>query len=257
MSYDLQLYREDNKMEPLSREDINKLNDKFIVSHVYEDNGKITGFEVKYKDDQPEWVEDGFDISWQGREPDDDRAYYQTYISYAADHDMWQYFTDLIEDVADELNLTIVNPQISGEDPETEKLRVRKEIDKDERKKQERYDRILNKSAKFIFDFQIEIRSWPEDAKSYKTLYANGDQMYRGTVERGATLHDKLKEIVPILIGSDNYQIVSFTDVPEWKAKEVTDNPLLRVVIEVPYFDPKSRSLKYDMSWEDLRDFVI
>jgi len=221
MSYDLQLYRNDNKKEPLSTEDLKKLDEKFIVSNVHEYKpGKVTGFEVKYKDDQPEWIEDGFDISWQGSDAEDDRAYYQTYISYSATEDMHMYFTDLINDVADELHLTIVDPQISGADPETEKRQLHEAIAKDEQKKNEQYKRILNNSAKFVFDFQIEIRSWPKHEKSYVTLYANGDQMYRGTVEKGGKLIDKLQEIVPILIGNDDYKISSITEVPDFKAKD-------------------------------------
>lgn len=256
MSYDLQLYRKDSKKEPLSYEELKKLNEKFVVSNVFEKHGKILGFEVKYRNNQPDWIKEGFDISWQGSDSEDDRAYYQTYISYSANEEMHTYFNDLINDVSDELQLEIVNPQMGEEDPETEREQIHEAIKNDENAKNEQYNNILNNPSTFVFDFQVEIRSWPKDFNSYKTLYANGDQMYRGTVEKQEKLHDKLEEIVPILIGDNQYKIVSLKEIDASKAKEITDNPLLRVVIEIEHFDPKSRNLKYDMSWKSLTDFV-
>jgi hypothetical protein len=253
MSYDLQLYRKDKTKRALTKEELETLDKVFITSiHFTDDQGLVDEFSVKYKQENvPDWVEDGFRFVWQNK------GYFWTYISYSANEEMWEYFNDLVNDVALELDLTIVNPQVGEEDPKDEKKILHEAIAKDEQKKNEQYNRILNNPAKFVFDFQIEIRSWPVQEKSCLILYANEDQMYRGTVGKSEKLIDKLQEIVPVLIGDNDYTISSINEVPDFKAKEITNNPLLRIVIETNYFDPRTRNLRYDMSWSDLRDLVI
>lgn len=112
MSYDLHLYNEP-KDNLLSQEDLKRLDGKFgyKISKINQ-NGKIVGFYVDYKDRFREnSPEPGFEVYYQDEE---DKGYYWTSISYSANEDEFNGFIELFNKIAGILNLKIIDPQIEN-----------------------------------------------------------------------------------------------------------------------------------------------
>ncbi|KKR53320.1 MAG: hypothetical protein UU02_C0024G0008 [Candidatus Woesebacteria bacterium GW2011_GWA1_40_43] len=110
MSYDLHLYNEP-KGNLLSQEDLKKLDSEFRyrISKINQ-NGKIIGFYVDYKDRFRESSsEPGFEVYHQDEEGE---GYYWTNISYGANEDEFNGFVELFSKIAETLNLKIIDPQI-------------------------------------------------------------------------------------------------------------------------------------------------
>jgi hypothetical protein len=263
MSYDLQLYRQDDKKEPLSRNDLQKLDEKFVVNKVRTDeHGRVLDFAVKYKDNQPNWLEeDGWEISWQEVEhlegEEETGGYYWHYISYSATDEMFQYFKNIAEDVADVLHLKIVDPQLGIQGLEEDKIEtgparanalfnIAQNVTKNLSEKF-----FLYEPAESTYFIKLFIRAW--DPKSSDptmlTLLQDGNQMYCSKVETGQTLDEVLKKEIPTLIGDDYYQVMTMLDGDFAFDKHGNKLPRKNVFIDIPYFDPKTRDLKYDMRW--------
>lgn len=243
MSYDFQLRRENNLKEPLNTDCFQKLEDDFVVKNLRViNNDKVVEFVVKFKNNQPNWIEDGFKFVWQ------DKGYYWAYISYSANEKMFNYFHELTEEVAEALGLTIFNPQFETEDGKSVDRDTQAAKQRDKQRK-EWINKTLDGAANFEFDYRLFILSDDPESGYAIHLYENGENLYRGTVHKGEILRDRLKPTVEILTSSTNYEVINLVRVDKTLSQEITNNPLVNVTIKIPYFEPKSRNLKHNMVW--------
>jgi hypothetical protein len=254
MSYDLYLYREDKRKEPLKREELSKLDEKFAVKVIREDaEGRVLDFGVKYNDENPDWTEEeGFEIFWQ-----DDKGCYWHYISYSADEEMFDYFRRLTEDLAETLRLTIVDPQVSNDEMDPDEFRNTAGKSDQRFEIAQQVTKVLSEKmflyepAQSTYFIKLFIRAWDPKASdpTMLILLEQGNQMYCSKVETGQTLDEVLKKEVPPLIGDDYYQVMTMLDGDFAFDKHGNKLPRKDVFIDIPYFDPKTRNLKYNMRW--------
>src|SRR3989344_5782347 len=153
MSYDLQLRKEGDPNNPLTKTELQKLEESFDVKILSEKDNYITGFAAKFKDNQPEWVEDGIEFFWQ------DEEHYWTYISYSANEEMFEYFNDLTDDVAEALSLSVFNPQFENEKNAIDRDEEKRRSEQKEIQRKQWINKTLNNATNFELDYRLFIAS--------------------------------------------------------------------------------------------------
>lgn len=255
MSYDLYLYPENKRSEPLTRDEFHTLDNKFTVKVLREDSqGRVLDFSVKYKENNPSWIDDeeeGFEIFWQ---PD---GYYWHYVSYGVNDEVFDYFKRLTIDLAKVLSLKIQDPQvgddiISPDEYEGQNKKSEKRFEIAQQVTQKIFDNsFLYEPAESTYFIKLFIRAWDPNASNPNMLILleGGNQMYCSKVEKDQTLHEVLEKEVPPLIDSNYYKVMTVTDGDFDFDRQGRKLPRKNVFIDIPYFDPKSRNLKYNMVW--------
>lgn len=261
MSYDLRLYRKDETKSPLKRKEFQKLNEKFeITLDKVGDKDQVLGFRLKYKNDQPEWLDDeGFEVYFQ------EDGYYWTYISYSATDEMFDYFQRLINDLSSMLELKIQDTQISNEiinpntttSPEDGKNRfnlTKKVMVKVVNSGILDLAAVLVAPAKSKFFVMYFLTATdPVSARSVLLSFPN-NKLYASKVSVGETLKSVIDREIVMLTGSSKYKVLKIVEGGTDLDRNGNEVKRLNLHIDIPYFNINSRKLKYPSVWSEIEN---
>lgn len=245
MSYDLKLYRKNRSPEPLNKEELEPLKPLFrVFITAADEKGKVKSFEVASENEQG-WVRIEFCLQ-------DDGSYW-TYISYGGPPERFATFKREVKDVAIALGLQIQDPQLSSElvDPEN--------YDAGSAESAKRFNYIVNEvlpmtphmipaTSKYFIKYFIKSKN-PTTSKEVILTLGN-NRIYASKVNVGESLLEVINREIVELTGSKEYKLVEVVDNYD-SAFDRYGNRLPRsaLFLEVPYFDPKTRRLRYPMEW--------
>lgn len=245
MSYDLRLYRKNQSQEPLKKEELEPLKFKFNVSiTAFDERGNVEGFEITPRNGQSGNISEFY--------RQDDGSYWAS-ISYGMSAQEFVTFKKVVKDVASMLSLQIQDPQLNNElfDPEN--------YDVGDRESTKRFNYVSNvflpkiphmipaKSKYFILYF---IKSKNPATSKDVILTLGNNRTYASKVNIGETLLGVVNREIIELTGSSKYKLLKVVDKYD-TAFDRHGNKLPRsaIYLEVPYFDPKTKSLRYPVEW--------
>lgn len=251
MSYDLKLYRTNGKKGSLSKNEIDSIRNKFDIIIRYEKDNNIISFAIKNKNDNFDWLEEGFDFWYQ------DEGCYLVTVPYSVSEEAFNYFINLVKNLTNELNLKIIDNQSGKEFSEKDAKEIfdyTKNVANRVIKSPflwQLFDlKVPAKSKYFIMYFLI---STDPQAKKKMVLTYDFGKVYCSKVNEGESLKSVLDKEIPMLIGSGEYKFVKKIDGGIAQDKYGNNIPRFNLYIEIPYFNPKDRNLKYDFSWKELK----
>lgn len=232
------------------------LDDVFVLADIrLGSNNEVKNFFVKYKDENPDWMEGdkGFEVSFH------EDGYYWTNISYGANEDMFGYFRRLTSDISEKLRFLIRDPQI-GETYTPEDFGQKYDVSK-------KREQFAKKAMSFVvndplYSYRIPVMSRyftkyfllsrEPVTKKAVMLMVDEDQQYCSKVEKGELLEDIILRDVMFLTASKEFEVLEVKDGGVAKDRFGNDLPRKDILIGISYFDPKTRELKRTMSWSYL-----
>ncbi len=252
MSYDLSLCKKDGIKEPFPKDEIEALGVKFdIIIRKLDEKNNVVGFTTKNKNDKFDWLEDGFDFWYQ------DEGYYATNISYSASKEAFDYFVNLASNLANELNIKVIDNQT---DLDLDEEEAKENFDYDKKTTElvinsPLFEEIVNLKLTAKSKYFIMYLLWATDPQTGKKVVLTYDsgKTYCSKVNPGETLRSVIDKEIPMLVGSKEYKFVKMLNGGTAPDRYGNYLPRFNIYIEIPYFNPKERQLNFDFSWKEIK----
>lgn len=249
MSYDLYLQSKNPNKKPLLREDFDKLNEIFKVEILKQDeNQNITEFSASHKTSNDALPNEFFCDTEDGN--------YWTHLSYAATKEQFANFIKIATDIARFLDMDVFDPQFG------KTLDLTEENSQNTQRFQTGQQTLQHVIKKFVvmpntpttskfFTMYLITTKQPNTDRTVLLTQGKGS-VYCSKVNPGETLLDVIKKELPLLTGSSEYKLKDIQDGGFDFDRHGNKLPRINLHIEVPYFDPHEKNLKYPFIWEPL-----